>query len=126
VGFFSVGLYPDSLAYNSAVHGAGERLLLACRPGLALFGAFASADRAGMAPQHVQRLKRMASRHGDYREGPKSLGDLIARGEMMMLVAISNHSEHDLKEAFELRRTLGSEQAVLALPLGLLQPRPAA
>jgi hypothetical protein len=118
VGFYSVGLYPASLAYNSAMHGASERLLLAPRPGRSLFGAFASADRAGMDPQHAQRLEQLARRNGDPREGLNTLADLIARCDLVMLAANSNHIEQDLKEACELRRTLGREQVVLACLAG--------
>ena len=40
VGFYSVGLYPASLAYNCAMQNAKGRLLLAPRPGRDLLGAF--------------------------------------------------------------------------------------
>ena len=41
VGFYSVGLYPASLAYNCAMQNEAGRLLLAARPGRELLGAFA-------------------------------------------------------------------------------------
>ena len=40
VGFYSVGLYPISLAYNCAMQNDVSNLLLAPRPGRKLFGAF--------------------------------------------------------------------------------------
>jgi hypothetical protein len=52
VGFYSIGLYPASLAYNSAMHGGGDRLLLAPRPGRSLLGAFSPSDLSGMDPTH--------------------------------------------------------------------------
>ena len=50
VGFYSVGLYPISLAYNCAMQTADPQLLLAPRSGRALLGAFSEADIAGMDP----------------------------------------------------------------------------
>ena len=41
VGFYSVGLYPASLAYNCVMHDKGLNILLAPRNGRELFGAFA-------------------------------------------------------------------------------------
>ena len=40
VGFYSVGLYPASLAYNCAMHSESNNILLAPRPGRDLLGAF--------------------------------------------------------------------------------------
>ena len=40
VGFYSIGLYPASLAYNCAMQSERTNLLLAPRPGRELFGAF--------------------------------------------------------------------------------------
>ena len=59
VGFYSIGLYPASLAYNSAMHGGGDRLLLAPRPGRSLFGAFTPRDLSGMDPLHVATMEKM-------------------------------------------------------------------
>ena len=39
VGFYSVGLYPASLAYNCAMQNEAGRLLLAARPPLLLLAA---------------------------------------------------------------------------------------
>ena len=40
IGFYSVGLYPASLAYNSVMQKSEKFLLLAPRPGRDLMGAF--------------------------------------------------------------------------------------
>ena len=51
VGFYSVGLYPASLAYNCAMQQRDEdNLLLAPRPGRDLLGAFAQSALDGMDP----------------------------------------------------------------------------
>ena len=61
VGFYSVGLYPISLAYNCAMQTADPQLLLAPRPGRALLGAFSAAEIAGMDPEHLASLEAMGS-----------------------------------------------------------------
>ena len=42
VGFYSVGLYPASLAYNCAMHGKSNNILLAPRKNRDLLGAFSN------------------------------------------------------------------------------------
>ena len=42
VGFYSVGLYPASLAYNCAMHGKSNNILLAPRKDRDLLGAFSN------------------------------------------------------------------------------------
>ena len=44
VGFYSVGLYPASLAYNCAMHAEKKNILLAPRDGRDLLGAFSNED----------------------------------------------------------------------------------
>ena len=61
IGFYSVGLYPASLAYNCAMQTKGESLLLAPRPGRDIFGAFGSEALQGMDAKHVQSVEQMAS-----------------------------------------------------------------
>ena len=59
VGFYSVGLYPASLAYNCAMQQASvDILMLAPRPGRALLGAFPDAAREGMDADHVAVLEQ--------------------------------------------------------------------
>ena len=51
VGFYSVGLYPASLAYNCAMHSRELNILLAPRPGRELFGAFSDDVLSNMDPK---------------------------------------------------------------------------
>jgi hypothetical protein len=118
VGFYSIGLYPASLAYNSAMHGGGEPLMLAPRPGRSLFGAFSPRDLSGMDPAHVATMERMVRHERDGRVEENTLRDLIEACDLVVLTANSNHIEQDLHEACELRRELGREQVVLACLAG--------
>ncbi|MEO1001897.1 MAG: hypothetical protein AAFX65_02150 [Cyanobacteria bacterium J06638_7] len=118
VGFYSIGLYPASMAYNSAMHGSSDRLLLATRPGRSLFGAFSARDRAGMDPAHVATMEDMARRAVDDRLQPHTLGTLLEQCDLVLLSSNSNHIEQDLQEACDLRRELGREQVVLACLAG--------
>lgn len=118
VGFYSIGLYPASMAYNSAMHGGGDRLLLATRPGRSLFGAFSAKDRAGMDPAHVATMEAMAWQTVDGRPKPHTLTSLIEQCDLVLLSSNSNHIEQDLQEACDLRRELGREQVVLGCLAG--------
>ncbi|MEX1323650.1 MAG: hypothetical protein AB1Z21_05565, partial [Synechococcaceae cyanobacterium] len=118
VGFYSIGLYPASMAYNSAMHGSSDRLLLAPRPGRSLLGAFSAKDRAGMDPAHVATVEGMAHHQVDGRAEPHNLASLIEQCDLVLLSANSNHIEQDLQEACDLRRELGREQVVLACLAG--------
>ena len=114
VGFYSIGLYAASLAYNCAMQTDGTRLLLAPRPGRELLGAFSKETLEGMDPDHVHTMLNM----GTHLEGEKTvnnnLSDLILRCEIVVLSANSNHIEKDLYEACQLRRHLKREDVVLA------------
>ena len=118
VGFYSIGLYPASLAYNSAMHGGGDRLLLAPRPGRSLFGAFTPRDLSGMDPLHVATMEKMLLHEQNGKVRPNSLRTLIELCDLVVLTANSNHIEQDLHEACELRRELGREQVVMACLAG--------
>jgi hypothetical protein len=118
VGFYSIGLYPASMAYNSAMHGGSDRLRIAARPGRSLFGAFSARDRAGMDPAHVATMEGMAWHPVDGRPHPHTLASLIGQCDLVLLSANSNHIEQDLQEACDLRRELGREQVVLACLAG--------
>lgn len=118
VGFYSIGLYPASLAYNSAMHGGGDRLLLAPRPGRSLFGAFSPRDLSGMDPLHVATMEKMLLHERDGQVRQNSLRTLIELCDLVVLTANSNHIEQDLLEACELRRELGREQVVMACLAG--------
>ena len=115
VGFYSVGLYPASLAYNCAMQKATEAsLMLAPRPGRSLLGAFPASAVAGMDQDHVAAMERMASHGEGANQRPNTLEDLIRECELVVLAANSNHIEDDLQEACRLRQDLGREHVVLA------------
>ena len=59
VGFYSVGLYPASLAYNCAMQNAEGLLLLAPRPGRDLLGAFPRETIETMDDEHVETVLEM-------------------------------------------------------------------
>ena len=118
VGFYSVGLYPASLAYNCAMQNEAGRLLLAARPGRELLGAFADDSLASMDDDHVETVLDMASHRDGGERIPNSLGDLIQRCDLVVLSANSNHVEEDLLEACRLREELEREQVVLACLAG--------
>ena len=73
VGFYSIGLYPGSLAYNAVMQAGGTPLLLAPRPGRELLGAFAEDALQGMDPDHVVNLHRMARHEEGHETVPNTL-----------------------------------------------------
>ncbi|MGC6483020.1 MAG: hypothetical protein ACON4T_05585 [Synechococcus sp.] len=119
VGFYSVGLYPASLAYNCAMQQAtADILMLAPRPGRDLLGAFPAAAREGMDAEHVAAMEQMATHLEGDQQVPNTLSDLIRDCELVVLSANSNHIEEDLQRACELRIELRREQVVLACLAG--------
>jgi len=73
VGFYSVGLYPASLAYNCDMHGKSNNILLAPRKDRDLFGAFSNDVLSDMDNKIIEKIKRM----GDYSsEGKRKSFDL--------------------------------------------------
>ena len=118
VGFYSVGLYPASLAYNCAMQNAEGRLLLAPRPNRELLGAFSSEVLDSMDSDHADRVVEMGTQKLNGERISLTLADLIQRCEMVVLSANSNHIEEDLNEACRLRQELGREQVVLACLAG--------
>ena len=114
VGFYSVGLYPASLAYNCAMQNAAGRLLLAPRPGRELLGAFAEETLSSMDRDHVERVLDMGTEWVNGQRVANTLSDLIQRCDMVVLSANSNHIEEDLTEACRIREELGRDQVVLA------------
>ena len=118
VGFYSVGLYPISLAYNCAMQTEDPQLLLAPRPGRALLGAFPKNDIAGMDPDHLATVEAMGSHLEGSERVPNSLEDLIRRCELVVLSSNSNHVEDDLQEAIAVREALQREHVVLACLAG--------
>ena len=59
VGFYSVGLYPASLAYNCAMHGKSNNILLAPREDRDLLGAFSNEVLSDMDNATIEKIKRM-------------------------------------------------------------------
>ena len=59
VGFYSVGLYPASLAYNCAMHGKSNNILLAPRKDRDLLGAFSKDVLSDMDNKIIEKIKRM-------------------------------------------------------------------
>ncbi len=118
VGFYSVGLYPASLAYNSAMQKSEKSLLLAPRPGRELLGAFSDEAIKGMDPRHMAKMERM-SRH---KEGEDSvlntLEYLIATCDLVLLSANSKYIEQDLAEACNIREKLRRNYVVFACLAG--------
>ena len=105
VGFYSVGLYPASLAYNCAMHGKSNNILLAPREDRDLLGAFSNDVISDMDNEIIEKIKRM----GHSSEGKRKsfdLKDLILECEIVILASNSNHIKDDVKHALELRKTL--------------------
>ena len=118
VGFYSIGLYPASLAYNSAMQKSDKSLLLAPRPGRELFGAFIEEDISGMDPRHVTKMRRMATHKEGNESVPNNLEYLIAKCDLVILSANSKYVEQDLAEACDIREKLKRNNVVLACLAG--------
>ena len=118
VGFYSVGLYPASLAYNCAMQAKGDTLLLAARPGRELLGAFPDSSIEGMDPGHVETMEIMGTHLEAGQRVANTLADLIENCELVVLSANSNHVEEDLHEACRLREKLDRTEVVLACLAG--------
>ena len=61
VGFYSVGLYPASLAYNCGMHGKSNNILLAPRQDRDLLGAFSNDVISDMDNEIIEKIKRMGN-----------------------------------------------------------------
>ncbi|MDJ0533543.1 MAG: hypothetical protein QNJ70_13820 [Xenococcaceae cyanobacterium MO_207.B15] len=118
VGFYSIGLYPASLAYNSAMQKSAKSLLLAPRPGRELLGGFSEDEIKGMDPRHVAKMNRMASHKEGSDSVPNNLEYLIAKCDLVILSANSKYVEQDLAEACTIRKKLNRNKVVLACLAG--------
>ncbi len=118
VGFYSIGLYPGSLAYNAVMQSGGTDLMMAPRPGRELMGAFSEEAINGMDPDHVINMHRMARHEEGHETITNDLEYLIAQCELVILSANSNYIEQDLEEACALRQKLGRPNVVLACLAG--------
>ncbi|NJN48856.1 MAG: hypothetical protein HC805_02455, partial [Alkalinema sp. RL_2_19] len=84
VGFYSIGLYPGSLAYNCAMQTSGSQyLLLATRPGRELMGAFSGEALQGMDSDHVATMKKMVFHEADTEIVPNTLEYLLQNCELV-------------------------------------------
>ena len=118
IGFYSVGLYPASLAYNSAMQKSEKSLLLAPRPGRELMGAFSDDEIRGMDPRHVVKMERMASHKEDDETVANDLEYLIAKCDLVLLTANSKYIEQDLIEACKIKEKINRQNVVLACLAG--------
>lgn len=118
IGFYSIGLYPASLAYNAAMQNGGHHLMLATRPGRELMGAFSTEALQGMDEEHLETMQGMSLHQEGNKLVPNTLEYLIQNCELIVLSANSNHIEQDLAEACELRVKLDRQSVVLACLAG--------
>ena len=91
VGFYSVGLYPASLAYNCALQKQGFNILLAPRDGRELFGAFSDIDLSEMDNSIKNKIESMAISNNDRSGRYHTLKDLLIKCELVVLSSNSKH-----------------------------------
>ncbi|MDY6939698.1 MAG: hypothetical protein SWY16_18855 [Cyanobacteriota bacterium] len=118
IGFYSIGLYPASIAYNCAMQQGEASLLLAPRPGRQLMGAFSEEAIKGMDPNRVAAMERMAHHKEGNKLVPNTLEYLIVNCELIVLSANSNYIEQDLLEGCKVREKLGRNNVVFACLAG--------
>ncbi len=118
VGFYSVGLYPASLAYNCAMQDKGLNILLAPRNGRKLFGAFSDSDLSEMDIDIKNKIESMAIFKEDKLIRYNTLEDLIINCELVVLSSNSKHIINDVDFAFRLRKELNRENVLIACLVG--------
>ena len=118
VGFYSVGLYPASLAYNCAIQNRGLNILLAPRNGRELFGAFSDDDLSEMDVEIKNKIEIMATSKSNEFSRYNTLEDLIVNCELIVLSSNSKHIINDVKLAFKLRKDLNRENVLIACLVG--------
>ena len=118
VGFYSVGLYPASLAYNCAMHSESDNILLAPRDGRNLLGAFSKDVLLNMEDEIIKKIERMGHYFYEGKRKPYSLKDLLLQCEIVILASNSNHIQNDIKHALDLRKSLTRENVVLGCLVG--------
>jgi len=99
VGFYSVGLYPASLAYNCAMHGKSNNILLAPRKDRDLLGAFSNDVISDMDNGIIEKIKRMGNYSSEGKIKSFDLKDLLLKCEIVILASNSNHIQDDVKNA---------------------------
>ena len=124
VGFYSVGLYPASLAYNCAMHGNSNNILLAPRKDRDLLGAFSNDVLSDMDNETIKKIKRMGHYSSEGIRKSFDLKDLILGCAIVILASNSNHIQDDVKHALKLRKTLKRENVVLGCCLLYTSPSP--
>ena len=119
VGFYSVGLYPASLAYNCAMHSKELNILLAPRPGRELFGAFSEDVLSNMEPKIIEKIVKMASPVDQGSQDKyNNLKSLILNCDIVILASNSNHIQDDIELAIKLKKDLAREKVVLTCLVG--------
>ena len=118
VGFYSDGLYTASLAYNCAMHGKSNNILLAPREDRDLLGAFSKDVLSYMDNEIIEKIKRMGHYSSEGKRKSFDLKDLLLECEIVILASNSNHIQDDVKYALELRKTLKRENVVLGCLVG--------
>ena len=118
VGFYSVGLYPASLAYNCAMQNSDANIMLAPRPGRKLFGAFSEDSLRDMDLRIKSNIEKMAIASNKDPNTYNTLEDLILNCEIIILSSNSKHIESDLKLACQIRKELSREEVVIACLVG--------
>ena len=118
VGFYSVGLYPASLAYNCALHSKENNILLAPRKGRDLLGAFPKDVLSKMDPEILKKIKKMAINFESDSNISNNLQDLILKCNVVILSSNSNHIQQDISQAIEIRKKLKRNNVVLACLVG--------
>ena len=118
VGFFSVGLYPASLAYNCALQNDDLNILLAPRVGRDLFGAFSDIDLSQMDKGVKNKIESMAISNDSKSRKYNKLEDLINKCELVILSSNSKHIINDVNLAIKLRKKLNRENVLIACLVG--------
>ena len=118
VGFYSVGLYPASLAYNCAMQNKGLNILLAPRIGRELFGAFSDIELKEMDQDIKNKIESMAISTDVGLSRYNTLEDLIINCELVVLSSNSKHIVSDVNQAFKLRKDLNREKVLIACLVG--------
>ena len=101
VGFYSVGLYPASLAYNCAMHSSKKNILLAPRPGRDLLGAFSKEVLSNMDTKIINKILEMGSNSDTEKGEFYNLKDLILNCNIVILSSNSNHISQDINTAIK-------------------------
>ena len=118
VGFYSLGLYPASLAYNCVMQGNVDSLLLAPRPGRDIFGAFSKHVLDEMNENILNEIVRLSTHDELGLNIPNSLSYLIEKCDLLVLSSNSNHIERDLRDAIRLRSEVNRQEVVIACLVG--------